>query len=161
MRLAFSCPSCQGVVIIQNVEDHPEIKCTHCSWKKKTPLDKIVDEKPECCLICGCEDLWRQKDFPVSLGLTMVGLGIILSTWFYANYRPVLALSVLMFFALVDMVLFLFMKDVLVCYRCASRHRNPAITNADPAFNLEIAERYRQESIREKEISPEKPANHN
>lgn len=153
MRLVFSCPSCQGVVVVQDVEQKPEICCTHCSWKKKTPVENIVDEKPQSCLICGCQDLWRQKDFPVAWGLAMVVIAVILSSIAIAYYRPILAMGILMFFALVDMVLYLFMKDVLVCYRCSSRHRSKPINNEDPAFNLEIAERYRQESLREKQSS--------
>ncbi len=158
MRLVFSCPSCQGVVLLQDVEKQSEICCNYCSWKKEIPAEKIVNEKPQSCLVCGCDDLWRQKDFPVALGLTMVGLGILISTIFYAYYRPELALGVLMIFALIDMALYFFMKDVLVCYRCASRHRSDPINDDDPAFDLEVAERYRQQAIKENQITSQNPS---
>jgi hypothetical protein len=95
--------------------------------------------------------LWRQKDFPVRLGLLMVGLGALGSTVAWSFYEPLWAIGILMAFALVDLLLFLFMPDVLVCYRCAARHRAAALDESVPHFNLEIAEKYRQEQIRLRE----------
>jgi hypothetical protein len=99
------------------------------------------------CLVCGCADLWRQKDFPQRLGLLMVGAGIVLSTAAYALWQPALALGILMAFALVDFFLFLFMKDVLVCYRCGARHGG-FVPTSQATFDLEVNERYRQERLR-------------
>jgi len=91
--------------------------------------------------------LWRQKDFPQRLGLLMVGTGIVLSTVAYALWQPALSLGILMAFALVDFLLFVFMRDVLVCYRCGARHGGfePA---SQATFDLEVGERYRQERLR-------------
>lgn len=100
------------------------------------------------CLVCGCDDLWRQKDFPQKLGLTIVALGAILSTIAIANYMPGTAIGVLLAFALADLLLYTFMKDVLVCYRCAARFRHTDPGEEFPRFNLETAERYRQEAAR-------------
>ena len=77
----------------------------------------------------------------------MVGAGIVLSTMAYALWQPVLALGILMAFALADFLLFLFMRDVLVCYRCGSRHGG-FDPSAHATFDLEVAERYRQERLR-------------
>lgn len=98
--------------------------------------------------MCGCSDLWRQKDFPQRLGLLFVGLGIVLSTIAWSWHRPGFAIGILMFFALVDMLLFAVMNDMLVCYRCAARHRNTPLDKQHPNFDLEIAERYRQQELR-------------
>jgi hypothetical protein len=77
----------------------------------------------------------------------MVGAGIVLSTIAYALWYPIVSLGILMAFALVDFLLFLFMKDVLVCYRCGARHGGfkPA---SQATFDLEVGERYRQERLR-------------
>jgi hypothetical protein len=92
--------------------------------------------------------LWRQKDFPQRLGVTLVVLGAVLSTIAFACYLPLTALGVLLAFALVDLLLFTFMKDVLVCYRCHARYRGAVLEDDRPRFNLETAERYRQEAAR-------------
>ncbi len=110
--------------------------------------DAIESEVPHRCVVCGCKDLWRQKDFPTGLGLLIVGLAIVLSSVAIAWFRPVLALGILMGFALLDMLLFMLMKDRLVCYRCHARYRNTGALTDHGGFKLELNERYRQESLR-------------
>jgi hypothetical protein len=102
---------------------------------------------PSQCLRCGNPDLWRQKDFPQWLGLLFVGAGAISSSIAWGYHRPVLALGILMGFALLDMALYWVMPDVLVCYRCQTRH-HAADVSGHAAFNHELAERYRQERLR-------------
>ncbi len=99
--------------------------------------------------MCGCNDLWRQKDFPQKVGVAIVGVGIVLSTIAYYNYWYKAAIAVLIGFALLDLFLFWFMADVLVCYRCGAAHRGTNLEDeSHPAFDLEIAERYRQQALR-------------
>ncbi len=81
----------------------------------------------------------------------MVGTAILFSTVAYALWQPLLALAILMGFALIDAVLYLFMRDVSVCYRCAARHGG--FEPAHQTFDLEVAERYRQERLRRESLS--------
>lgn len=145
MRLRYACPSCQGQRETDVVTS--QIQCD-CSWTREVPADAFTDDTPNQCLVCGCNDLWRQKDFPQWLGLGMVGLGMLFSTIAWLNYMPLTALGVLMFFALVDLLLYTFMGDMLVCYRCRARHRKMPIGEDHPNFDLEVAERYRQQQLR-------------
>ena len=78
----------------------------------------------------------------------MVGSGILFSTLATAWMRPLLAIGILMAFALTDMLLFMLMRDALVCYRCHARFRQVAIDARHPKFKLETNERYRQEALR-------------
>jgi len=78
----------------------------------------------------------------------MVAAGAIGSTWAIAYYKPILAISILLFFALVDMLLYAWMPDVLVCYRCHTRYRDPQQGEEYSPFQLETSERYRQEAAR-------------
>jgi hypothetical protein len=78
----------------------------------------------------------------------MVALGALLSTIAITFYYPATALGILLAFALVDLLLYVLMPDVLVCYRCQSRHRHTQPGESVPRFNLETAERYRQEAAR-------------
>lgn len=148
MQLSFICPRCGNPARAALVPDAHAVACRNCDWSRPVGTDCVVDGTPRRCLVCGCEDLWRQKDFPQRLGLAIVGLGILLSTVAYAYWRPVLALGILMLFALADLLLYTFMKDVLVCYRCGARHHSANLDREHPQFNLETAERYRQEAKR-------------
>lgn len=117
-------------------------------------MGDIAADAPRRCLICSCTDLWRQKDFPPQLGLAIVAAGIVLSTIAVAYMRPITALSILMAFALLDMILFAVMRDALVCYRCQARYRGAVLTGNHPRFDLEINERYRQEAARRRSSTP-------
>jgi hypothetical protein len=148
MQIHYSCPSCSQTARYEVTPTTETLCCDHCRWSRPLKPADFTGEPPERCLVCGCNDLWRQKDFPQALGLALVALGALLSTIAMAYYYPGTALGVLLAFALGDLLLYTFMPDVLVCYRCAARHRHAKLREDSPRFNLDTAERYRQEAAR-------------
>jgi hypothetical protein len=151
MYLTFHCPTCGRECRTTSVGACAVLSCASGDWMRDVSASDVTDDAPRRCLVCGNRDLWRQKDFPQRLGLVIVAAGAILSSVLWYHHRPVLALGLLMGFALVDMVLFLVMPDVLVCYRCQARHHSAGRTEAHAAFNHELGERYRQEALRLKD----------
>ncbi len=143
MHIIFQCPVCGKQSLFSPTPPTQAVQC-ECGWTRDEGQDDFRDGTLSRCRICGCEDLWRQKDFPPGLGLFFVAMGIILSSLAWSYHRPTMALGVLMSFALVDLLLYTFMGDMLVCYRCRSRHRRTAMDEAHSKFDLETAERYRQ-----------------
>ena len=154
MQIIFQCPACERRAEIRPRPQQAPIDCPHCDWQRdEGALD--FDGNYVCrCRICGCDDLWRQKDFPPSLGLLFVGLGIVLSSIAWAWHRPVSAIGVLMGFALIDLILYTFMSDMLVCYRCRARHRRTPLQEQHSGFDLEASERYIQIKKRHGHIPP-------
>ncbi len=152
MHAHFDCPKCLKSDDVEVGSTTASIACRHCGWTKAVEEHDYSADAPQRCLICGCNDLWRQKDFPPQLGLAIVAAGIISSTIAVAYMQPTLALGILMFFALADMALFTVMNDALVCYRCHARYRGAVIGKAHPKFDLELNERYRQEAARMKQL---------
>lgn len=148
MQLTAACPVCQQSFRTSLEGAEGELQCPHCSWSRPITGDEVEEGMPSRCLVCGCHDLWRQKDFPQNLGLAFVAAGALLSTIAWAYLMPLTALGILMAFAAADLLLYGLMRDVLVCYRCKARHRPASIDEAHPRFDLEVAERYRQEAIR-------------
>lgn len=150
MYLTFSCPQCDQSNQSPDLSTVSELRCQRCDWRRpfSDRENELKSESvPHECLRCGNPDLWRQKNFPQSLGLLFVALGAISSSIAWSYYRPILAISILMCFALLDMVLYIVMSDVLVCYRCRTKHHNADVSR-HAAFNHELAEKYRQERIR-------------
>ena len=148
MYLTYICPRCEQTNQSGDVADVDGLECSACGWSR--PFADHLDLKQgglSECLRCGNTDLWRQKNFPQWLGLTFVALGAITSSIAWAYHRPVWALGILMGFALLDMVLYLVMPDVLVCYRCQTRHHQVDVSG-HRTFDHELGERYRQEEIR-------------
>lgn len=148
MRVEFHCPKCLKADAGEVDAGTTILACRHCGWNRPLAENDLQGEAPVRCLACGCDDLWRQKDFPPQIGVAIVGLGIVLSTLATAWMRPVLAIVILMVFALADLILFLLMPDALVCYRCHARFRRVTPVENHAKFNLELNERYRQEALK-------------
>ena len=148
MHVALRCPQCQQSIHAEVASDGGKLHCDACLWDRPIEAGDLQEGTPQRCLACGCNDLWRQKDFPQDLGLALVALGAILSTIAWACYMPQTALGILLAFAFADLLVYTFMPDVLVCYRCKARHKNAPLDQDHPRFNLETAERYRQEAAR-------------
>lgn len=148
MQVVLDCPRCLKSNAVDVDGATAAIACRHCGWTKAVAADDIAADTPKGCLVCGCTDLWRQKDFPQQWGLAIVAAGIVLSTVAVAMMRPFAALGILMAFALADMVLYAVMRDALVCYRCRARYRQVGASDRHPKFDLEMNERYRQETAR-------------
>ena len=150
MQIRYVCPRCEHQMRGQVSPGQARLACSHCDWDRSIPADAIDNGQPRQCLACGCPDLWRQKDFPQRLGVAMVAAGAIAFFVAMAFYMPVVGIGILMAFAAVDLVLYVTMPDVLVCYRCQARHRTAGPIASETYFQLETFERYRQEAARMK-----------
>ena len=148
MQIAFDCPKCLKISRGAVAPTNPQVECSHCHWKRPVEAKEMLGESPANCLVCGCQDLWRQKDFDTRLGVFIVGIGILLSTIAVAYMMPGVAMIILMLFGLADWVLYAILPDRLVCYRCHAQYRGIPKLAEMAVFDLEVNERYRQEAIR-------------
>jgi hypothetical protein len=147
MRFQFLCPACQRPVALDVSPSTAKIECP-CGWHRDLQAIDWNGGAPSRCLACGNDDLWRQKDFPQAAGLLAIAVQVVVSTWFWFRREPGWTYATLMTFAVLDMVLFIVMPDVLVCYRCRARHRTAAGREQHRSFDHERAERYRQERLK-------------
>ena len=151
MQIIFQCPVCQKRALSRPEPATGPVSCSHCDWSRDEGAGDYQEEYCRRCRVCGCDDLWRQKDFPPALGLGFVIVGGVLSTIAWGRHEPEWALGILMAFALVDMLLYTFMSDMLVCYRCRARHRRTPLDEGHTPFNLEMNERYVQMKKRQEQ----------
>lgn len=110
------------------------------------------DHTLTACPVCGNPELYKKKDFPHWLGLTILAgacLGFVLLN---ALYQQWWAWAVLIGSALFDGLLYLRVGDVVVCYRCAAHMRGLPAPEAYKPFELVVGERYRQERLRREEL---------
>ena len=152
MLISFDCPKCLKPARGELPSASGSLVCGDCGWTRPTEQGSFKNESPKHCVVCGCHDLWRQKDFPQQLGLLIVGLGVVLSTIAIAYMRPGVAMLILMGFGLADWILYAVLPDRLVCYRCHAQYRRVPNRSASEAFDLEVNERYRQEAIRLQQV---------
>ena len=66
------------------------------------------------------------------------------------------AWAILLGSALFDGVLYLWVGDVTVCYRCGAHFRGFAASEAQRPHDIGTAERYRQERIRREQLEAER-----
>lgn len=136
------CSLCQATL----VEDCPDLDCPNTSMH---------------CLACPSHELFVRKDFPQRLGVGIVVTGFAASTvaWFF--HRVLLSFAMLFLTALIDVILYFVMGNVLECYRCHAQYRGLASLDGQQAFDLEVHEKHRQQAARLQEsaqtTSPDRP----
>lgn len=128
---SWSCPSCDHVVTL--AQPHP-------------------DPALPSCACCGNAELYKKKDFSHALGMGILLAGIAGSTVAYFLYNIYLTWAILLGSAALDCLLYLIVKDVIVCYRCGTEHRGIPSGPEHHPFELTIHERYRQERLRKEQI---------
>ena len=95
MQMAFLCPVCEQQTQCECSDETTELHCAHCDWVRSVPAGTIEHGAVKNCIACGCEDLWKQRDFPQWLGISLVALAATLSTIAIAYYEIVWACSLL------------------------------------------------------------------
>lgn len=105
------------------------------------------------CAVCGNAELYKKKDFPHWLGLTILAVACLGFVIFNALYMQWWAWAILIGSALFDGILYLWVGDVVVCYRCGAHHRGVPASSPHKPFELVVGERYRQERLRREELN--------
>ncbi len=103
------------------------------------------------CLLCGGKELYVRKDFSQRLGLTIIAVGFLVSSYFWAVRLSFWSYFVLISTALLDAWLYWRTGNSLRCYRCQAEYRGVAGLERHDPFDLEIHERHRQLAAREAE----------
>jgi hypothetical protein len=148
MNTSFTCQVCEqpGRVQLTGV---PEWQCPRCDHLLRLAGD---DPALPACVVCGNHELYKKKDFPHGLGMTILVLSCIAATITYARHQFWATWAILIGSALFDGLLYLWVKDVIVCYRCLAHFRGVAPNPEHKPFELTTHERYRQERIRREQL---------
>jgi hypothetical protein len=117
------------------LERDTKVICKHCEKDYGNPEQFSTTKGISYCAICGCRDLYTQKDFNRKLGLAIVALGAVL-----APFTKLISLFVC---ALIDLILYRLLPFITVCYRCKAIFRGFPDNQDHQGFNLGINDRYR------------------
>jgi hypothetical protein len=135
------CPKCDAGLPVRADEALSAITCGRCgrdiplSFSETLSADRAVDR----CPVCEGAEFYTRKDFDPKLGLTVVGIGALVSAVFYWFGRDLIAYGILASAVLIDLVVYGRLADVTVCYRCHSEFRGGYQRTA-PAFDLHTAD---------------------
>jgi hypothetical protein len=149
VKVRFVCPVCE--VPAQVLLSAPvEWQCPACEQRLR--LEAPPADLPHCA-VCGNSELYKKKDFPHWLGMLILTGACVASVFTYAFYEKWLTWAILIGSAVFDGLLYLWVKDALVCYRCNAHYSGGTATDAHKPFELQIGERYRQERIRREQLT--------
>lgn len=107
------------------------------------------------CAVCDCDTVYVQKDFNRALGVAIFGAGAVVSLVLYGLDLVWQAFAVLLGFALADALLYKFLPDVTICYKCHAQYRQVAPNPENQAFELGLAEKF---DPLDKRVGAENPA---
>lgn len=154
-QITFACPVCSGLLQAEFEDDSVATTCPSCSADRSLLKPNLKGGYLQQCIACPSTELFVRKDFPQRLGVTIVAVGFIVSSIFWAYHNVIATFGVLLLTALIDVVLYLTMGNVLECYRCHAQYRGlPGFDDYDQ-FDLEAYEKHRQQALRLKEAKEE------
>jgi hypothetical protein len=151
VNIRFACPACERLAQVEGTA-LPGWQCPACDHLLPAPADATLGT----CVICGNHELYRKKDFPHWLGLTVLTVACLTFMMASLIYHQWWGWAVLLGSAVFDGLLYLLVRDVVVCYRCGAQYRGFPAEPAHKPFELGIAERYRQERLRREQLQAEK-----
>jgi hypothetical protein len=152
VKIRFACPNCQAPAVLDRLGTAPARACPACDHALDLPDTVAADGALTGCGVCACPDLYRRKDFPQWLGLSLLTVACASFFVLQVLYRPAWAWAILLGSAAFDGLLYYYVGDVVVCYRCGAQHRGTPARGFDP-FELATAERYRQERLRREQMT--------
>jgi ribosomal protein S27E len=151
MNVTYRCPSCQETTQADFSPQSAAVVCAGCGTRIEIPAGAMTAERLSRCLVCPSSELFVRKDFSQALGVTIVVIGFAISSVFWYYRMPLWTYGVLFATALIDVVLYLTVGNVLHCYRCQAQYRGvPGLDQHEP-FDLETHEKHRQQVARMKQ----------
>jgi hypothetical protein len=156
MKILFPCTICEypgGRVSMSPGQTGPiSWQCPACDHRMEVQPPPAADTAPGVCLVCGNHELYKKKDFPHWLGLSILTFACVGFLVTNALYHQWWAWAILIGSALVDGLLYLWVGDAVVCYRCNAHYRGVKPLPEQQPFELIVGERYRQERIRREQL---------
>jgi hypothetical protein len=113
--------------------------------------DNVVDR----CAVCDCNTVYVQKDFNRALGVSIFLMGALLFLLCAWKNRLVEGTLVWAAFAVADALLYKFLPDVTICYKCYAQYRDVARNPDNQPFELGLAEKF---DPLDKRLAAENPA---
>ena len=151
MNITFRCPQCHELAGVEFNAVPSDVACPHCQTKWPATDGVAPDGQLTHCLVCPSTELFVRKDFSQPLGVTIVVIAAIFSSIFWAYRMPLWTYAVLFAAALLDVILYVTVGNMLQCYRCQAQYRGvPGLEEREP-FDLETHEKHRQQKIRLKQ----------
>ena len=143
MKIRFLCPHCRHELEFGDLsqEQSPCPLCRktiHLHITEPMRLRNMVDR----CAVCDCNTVYVQKDFnrALGVGVFLAGAGLfLLCAW---KNRLVEGTLVWAVFVVADALLYKYLRDVMICYKCYAQYRGVTPNPDNRPFELGLAEKF-------------------
>ena len=142
MEVAAACPLCRQAVNLEIAGDGQPVICPSCSGEVLVQLGDVFFSQRtiDRCVVCGEQHLFRQKDFSQRLGCTIFVVGAGGGLYLGLTYSILWLWGILLATAALDWLLYRYVADVVICYRCKAHYRNLAANPAIGPYDLQLAD---------------------
>ncbi len=146
LTVGFFCPECARYSEYTLLPAEAVHACSHCGHESESNASPtlLAGGPIDRCPHCDNREFFLRKDFPQQLGCAAVTLTVGLSTLAYAFWGFLPSLAVLVVASLLDFVLYHWLGETTVCYRCHSELRGFAPNSAHGPFDMHRAEEYEE-----------------
>jgi hypothetical protein len=139
MEIELACPQCRAAVTcrVPGVDDFQK-NCPACGAEAARPSSAMAErnEIDRCATVdCGCADFFVQRDFSQKVGILVFVIGAVLAPWTW--YLSLVAAAIL------DWLLYHFVGDVTICYKCAAHYRGARPNPDHKVFDLVLYDDYK------------------
>ena len=156
MIISFRCPHCKHELEFDDLSQD-ESPCPLCGQAIRLHISDRMrcDDVVDRCAVCDCNKVYVQKDFNRTLGVSIFLVGALLFLLCAWKNRLVEGTLVWAAFVVADGLLFKFLPDVTICYKCYAQYRGVARNPDNQPFELGLAEKY---DPLDKRVGEENPA---
>jgi len=148
VNVTYACPTCDATARSELDDTTGELICPHCESRLEIAEEAVQGKRICRCLACPSIDLFMRKDFPQRIGVSLVGIGILGSSFAWYHTNLLWTFGILFATALADVLLYAFVGNALMCYRCGAQYQGVEEMESHGQFDLEIHEKYRQLAAR-------------
>ena len=143
MKIRFLCPHCRHELEFEDLS-RDESPCPLC----KKPIRLHITEPMrrqnmvDRCAVCECNTVYVQKDFNRALGVSIFLAGAVLFLLCAWKNRLVEGTLVWAVFVVADALLYKYLPDVTICYKCYAQYRGVTPNPDNRSFELGLAEKF-------------------
>jgi len=131
----FRCRHCGLGLWVEDHDAPSTVTCRRCGEDHPIePAAAMEGGELRRCWVCGCDWLYRQRDFNRKVGLGIVAVAAVFSVKTYG-------LSLLAA-AIIDLILYTRLPQIALCYHCEAIHRGFPLPDRIEAYDLATQERY-------------------
>ncbi|MCS7049648.1 MAG: zinc ribbon domain-containing protein [Verrucomicrobiae bacterium] len=158
MNVRFRCRQCRTELEFDVRADTPERSpCPQCGAEIGLRLTDAMrrHNQVDRCAVCDCPTVYVQKDFnrAIGVGIFLTGAALFLvCAWFNRLVEGTLVWAA---FVAADALLYKWLPEVTICYKCHAQYRDVSPNPHNRPFELGLAEKY---DPLDKRVGAENPA---